>query len=161
MITTHRPWSGLVVAGLLALAGCADPQLDELDRELAAIRADPGTAPRLELPEVPDYRATPYREADSRSPFEPRQQSDEQRPQAFSRELAPDPDRPREPLERFALGELELVGILTVGAALGAGAGAGRAGTPAAGRQPSGRESRAHRRHLSVSRGADRNGHAA
>ncbi|MCG6658380.1 pilus assembly protein PilP [Halomonas campisalis] len=114
-MASRRPWAGLFGVGLLALAGCVDPQLDELDRELAAIRTDPGAAPRLELPEVPSYEATPYREDDSRSPFVPRQQADERRSQAFSGELAPDPERPREPLERFALGELELVGILTVG----------------------------------------------
>lgn len=111
----RRHWLAVGGGLVLTLAGCADPQLASLDRELATIRANPGTPMPLELPQVPSYEATLYREADSRSPFVPRQQSDEQRPQAFSGELAPDPERPREPLERFALGELELVGILTVG----------------------------------------------
>ncbi|SDJ17424.1 pilus assembly protein PilP [Billgrantia gudaonensis] len=106
---------GITMAVTLGLvAGCADPQLAALDRELAAIREDPGPTPEFDLPEVPTYEATPYREADSRSPFRPRRL--EADPEASGEgQLAPDPDRRKEPLEAFALEELELVGVLTVG----------------------------------------------
>ncbi|WP_240455698.1 pilus assembly protein PilP [Halomonas faecis] len=101
-----------VTVGLVA--GCADPQLAALDRELAAIRDDPGPTPAFEMPEVPTYQATPYREADSRSPFRPHRPETD--PEASGEGLlAPDPERRKEPLEGFALEELALVGVLTVG----------------------------------------------
>lgn len=99
---------------LLGLAGCADPQLEALDEELAAIRANPGPSPRLNMPEVPDYEATSYQEADHRSPFRPLQPEPQEASDSGS-ELAPDPDRPQEPLEAYPLEELALVGVLTVG----------------------------------------------
>ncbi|WP_163558062.1 pilus assembly protein PilP [Halomonas sp. NO4] len=104
---------GAVTLATLLLVGCADPQLASLDRELAAIRDDPGPTPEFDLPAVPRYEATPYREADRRSPFRP--QRPESDPTAAGEDqLAPDPERPREPLEAYALEELVLVGVLTV-----------------------------------------------
>jgi len=105
---------GVALGGLLGLAGCAEPELASLDRQLAAIRDDPGPTPELDLPEVPTYEALPYREADRRSPFRSRlaEPSD---PSAGGGALAPDPDRPREPLEAYSLEALALVGVLTVG----------------------------------------------
>ncbi|TFH88393.1 pilus assembly protein PilQ [Billgrantia azerbaijanica] len=105
---------GATLGLLLGLAGCAEPELAALDRQLAAIRDDPGPTPELDLPEVPTYQALPYREADRRSPFRLRhaEAGDEG---AGGGELAPDPDRPREPLEAYPLEALALVGVLTVG----------------------------------------------
>ncbi len=104
----------LALAALLLLAGCADPQLGTLDRELAEIRSNPGATPRVELPAIPDYEALLYDEADRRSPFVARLPEAEQPPQG-SEELAPDLTRPREPLEAYGLGQLDLVGTLTHG----------------------------------------------
>ncbi|MGQ4878448.1 pilus assembly protein PilP [Billgrantia sp. LNSP4103-1] len=101
-----------VLAGLL-LAGCADPRLGELDRRLSDIRANPGTPPPLEMPEVPDYESVPYQASDRRSPFRPQLPEPEQAPSGSS-ELAPDPGRTQEPLEAFELEALKLVGILTM-----------------------------------------------
>lgn len=105
---------GPAVGLLVLLAGCADPEMGNLDRDLAAIRNDPGQVPRVELPEIPEYEAVPYDEADRRSPFMPRQRDDEVAPVDPDSERAPDPDRPRGLLERYELSELELVGTLTV-----------------------------------------------
>lgn len=111
---SHSRRLPLALAALLLLAGCADPQLGTLDRELAEIRSNPGATPRVELPAIPDYEALPYDEADRRSPFVARLPEAEQPPQG-SEELAPDLTRPREPLEAYGLGQLDLVGTLTHG----------------------------------------------
>lgn len=104
----------LAAALLMGLAGCSDPQLGMLDRELAEIRSNPGATPRVTLPDIPDYEALPYDEADRRSPFVARLPETEQPPRG-SEGLAPDLTRSREPLEAFSLGQLDLVGTLTSG----------------------------------------------
>ncbi len=102
-------------AGLLVtLAGCADPQLGALDRELSTIRSDPGPTPSVELPDIPDYDPVPYDEADRRSPFTARLPDAEQ-PPVGAEGLEPDLARQREPLEAHGLDQLDLVGTLTRG----------------------------------------------
>ncbi len=97
----------------LGLAGCADPELGALDRQLEEIRRNPGGMARLELPEVPRYDPVPYREGNRRSPF--RQALPEPEAQvALNGELAPDHNRRREPLEAYALEDLALVGLLGI-----------------------------------------------
>ncbi|AMD01978.1 MULTISPECIES: pilus assembly protein PilP [Halomonas] len=112
-VRRHR-WLAVGGALVLALAGCADPQLASLDRELATIRANPGMPEPLALPEVPRYEPTPYTEGDRRSPFRPQLPEPEATPQGDDG-VAPDADRPREPLEDYSLEELELVGVLSMG----------------------------------------------
>lgn len=112
MSATGKRWLFAGVLGLLA--GCSDPQLGSLDRELAAIRNDPGEVPKVVLPEIPDYETVFYRLADQRSPFLARSPQDDA-PTARDNELAPNPDRSKDVLEVYALSELELVGTLTVG----------------------------------------------
>jgi len=96
------------------LTACADPELQSLEQELAEVRMEPGEVPRVELPEVPQIDGVEYHGSDVRSPFEPRRMQD-QREVPQSGELAPPPDRQREPLEAYDLAELDLVGTLTVG----------------------------------------------
>lgn len=96
------------------LSACADPALEPLDRELAALRADPGDLSVPALPELPDYREVSYEHADERSPFMARRPRAEEAPTGSS-ELAPDLARPREPLEAYVLESLNLVGTLVVG----------------------------------------------
>lgn len=110
MMVWHK--ASLVMVGLVLVAGCADPQLASLDRNLADIRSNPGPTPDVELPEIPDYVPVPYDEADLRSPFVPRLPEAEQ-PAQGSAELAPDLTRTREALEAYKLSELRLVGTLT------------------------------------------------
>ncbi|MBD3894580.1 pilus assembly protein PilP [Halomonas sp. ML-15] len=105
----------VLAAGLVLLSGCADPDLAGLDRELEALKRNPGELSVPPLPEVPRYRAPGYEQAGERSPFQARLASDDSAA-APQGERAPDPDRTREPLERFDLSELQLVGTLTVNA---------------------------------------------
>ncbi|APX91900.1 hypothetical protein BWR19_02465 [Halomonas sp. 1513] len=100
---------------LLLLAGCADPDLVGLERELEALKRNPGELTVAPLPELPRYQAPGYEQAGARSPFQARRPSDDDEAQPQG-ERAPDPDRPREPLERYDLSELQLVGTLTVAA---------------------------------------------
>ncbi|PMR76146.1 pilus assembly protein PilP [Billgrantia endophytica] len=112
------PVHGRCVATAIALsllAGCADPQLSSLDRDLSEIRANPGVLPRLEMPEVPDYRAPSYEEGDRRSPFQPQLPEPGAERGEGNGVLSPDVERQREPLEAFTLEELTLVGVLTMG----------------------------------------------
>ncbi|MHB0776703.1 pilus assembly protein PilP [Halomonas sp. WWR20] len=99
---------------LLGLVGCQDARLGELEQRLSTLRDKPqGHIPAL--PETPVYQAVTYTQAEARSPFEA-ERIVAQRPQAPAHnELAPDLSRPREPLERYALESLSLVGTLTVG----------------------------------------------
>lgn len=111
MNMTGKHW---LLAGVLGLlAGCSDPQLGSLDRQLAAIRNDPGEVPKVVLPEIPDYETVVYTLADQRSPFLARSRQDAG-PMPRESELAPNPDRTKDALEAYALSELELVGTLTV-----------------------------------------------
>jgi type IV pilus assembly protein PilP len=110
-MSRHRRLAPFVLP--LALAGCADPELGRLDRELSSIRSDPGEVARVELPEIPEFEPVPYDEADLRSPFMDHIPEEDESPEG-SEDLAPDLTREREPLEAFDRGELELVGTLTV-----------------------------------------------
>ncbi|QJQ95075.1 MULTISPECIES: pilus assembly protein PilP [Halomonadaceae] len=97
---------------ILGMAGCADPDIAGLDRELDALRRNPGELVVPALPEVPSYQSLSYDQGDQRSPFISRLPADN--PAAVSDGLAPDLQRPREPLEEYSLEALTLVGILTV-----------------------------------------------
>ncbi len=114
MSHANRLSAALAAALLLSLAGCADPQLGALDRELANIRNNPGPTADVQLPDIPDYESARYLASEQRSPFVPRQ-VDEQRAAPSEGSLAPPVDRRREPLEAYDISELELVGTLTVG----------------------------------------------
>ncbi|PAU73594.1 pilus assembly protein PilP [Vreelandella alkaliphila] len=104
----------LCIAGL---AGCSDPQLGQLDQTLAEIRrtAD-GKAPEV-VEELSTYQSLDYRFSDARSPFlapEDVRENVLQVEQAVS-EFAPEQQRAQEPLERFQLQALRLVGTLRMG----------------------------------------------
>lgn len=102
----------VLIAALLA--GCADPQLVALERELAAIRSEAVRAQGLELPEVPRVERVDYDLEALRSPFARRaggveRELDEGAP------VMPQAGRPAEPLEAHDLSRLQLVGTLRVG----------------------------------------------
>ena len=109
-----RPYWLAVAVACVVITGCSDPRLAQLDRQLAELRNDPGPAPMLELPDLPQQDAADYTSTESRSPFMPRE-ADAKRELPQASPLMPEVDRPREPLEAFDLSELELVGTLTVG----------------------------------------------
>ncbi|EPC01701.1 hypothetical protein L861_20970 [Litchfieldella anticariensis FP35 = DSM 16096] len=112
-MTPRRGWMMRLVVALM-LSGCADPGIEQLDRELAMLRADPNAEELPTLPELPDVGRVAYEHADVRSPFLMRRPDNEEVPRG-SIELAPDLSRPKEPLEAYLLESLDLVGTLSVG----------------------------------------------
>lgn len=109
--------SALGLSVVFILAGCADANIAQLTQKLRDIRETPGSQPRIEMPEVPDYEPLPYRHSDMRSPFlAPDAVVDSTFTQpGGNSELAPNQERTPEPLERYSLQELRLVGTLQMG----------------------------------------------
>ncbi|MGM0614151.1 MAG: pilus assembly protein PilP [Pseudomonadota bacterium] len=109
-------WSGWVLFCMLAvlLGGCADARLDELAGELEQIRQAPGSQPPLVVPHIPEYQPLAYTHAEERSPFlAPEAVAGQSASvQVADANLAPDTSRESQPLERFSLQELALVGML-------------------------------------------------
>jgi type IV pilus assembly protein PilP len=96
----------LPAAAALALSGCAS-DVSDLDAYMNEVRARP--APSIEpIPPMPVFDTFRYPELGLRDPFvEPRP---EVAPQADG--PRPDPNRPRELLEEFALDSLRMMGTL-------------------------------------------------
>ncbi|MCO7247175.1 pilus assembly protein PilP [Halomonas sp. Mc5H-6] len=99
------------LAALLLLTGCADPALPQLEASLDDIRQKASSEPVMVIPYIPLYPAQRYQHSDTRSPFLP-PQSIQDNAYGAAGENGPDPQRPAEPLERFSLQELQLVGTL-------------------------------------------------
>ncbi|WP_085919590.1 pilus assembly protein PilP [Halomonas sp. CSM-2] len=99
------------LAGFLLLTGCADPALSQLEATLDDIRQTSSSEPVMVIPYVPLYPAQRYQHSEARSPFLP-PQSTQDRAYGAAGENGPDPQRPAEPLERFSLQELQLVGTI-------------------------------------------------
>lgn len=107
----------LVVAGLsVALAACSRGQgYQDLDEFMEKARNEPQG--EIEpLPEFKAYEAFTYAASDRRSPFEPPAEvvledegEDEDEPES---QVQPNENRPTEPLERFEISDLTMVGSL-------------------------------------------------
>lgn len=106
----------LMVATLgLTLVGCSQSEgYKDLDEFMAEARNKPQG--RIEpLPEFESYEAFSYGASGARSPFEPpadvefEEEDDDDEPES---DISPDQDRPTEPLERFSIGDLTMVGTL-------------------------------------------------
>ena len=99
-----------IVSTLLVLSGCADRNLTEvrqfMDEELS--RKHP---PIEQLPTFPPYVASVYSSAGLKSPFDPPSTESASDPQGDKVD-PPDNNRRREPLERFNIAELKMVGTL-------------------------------------------------
>ncbi|MDW8468962.1 MAG: pilus assembly protein PilP [Burkholderiales bacterium] len=103
---------GLFVAAALALAGCGGERFGDLKQELAQMtkdlrgRVDP-------LPTVKAYEPAAYRGEALTDPFLPARIAVAQAAGAGGGGgLAPDMNRPREPLEAFPLDSLQMVGTV-------------------------------------------------
>lgn len=103
-----RRWAAMGL--LLLLTACMDNS--DLGQYVAEVKARPASPPDP-MPEVNDYVPEPYRPGAERSPFvEPVPEM--ARPSAPTQAdcVQPDPQRPREPLERYSLDNLSLRGTL-------------------------------------------------
>ena len=100
----------LIGCGLcVALAGCSS-DLEELQKKIAAVRAQQGE--RIDpLPELKPYEAFTYNAANLRSPFVPSPPVNA----SLGSSLRPDSKRSREFLEQFPLDSLHMVGTLEMG----------------------------------------------
>jgi type IV pilus assembly protein PilP len=99
---------------VVALWGCSEANLPQLERELEAMRTNPGQVNLEPLPPMPSYVSVDYRFADERSPFRARM-PEAQEVIGGDAGLKPDLSRPKQPLESYDLSQLELVGTLMVG----------------------------------------------
>ena len=102
----------MVMPFMAVLVGCSEANLDQLERTLADIRQSPvGQPPTIAvaLPERQDLR---YVHSDDRSPFLAPEAITQGSANRNEGALAPDRQRTPEPLERFPLQELRLVGTM-------------------------------------------------
>lgn len=101
----------VIAMSLLVLAGCRDADLDALQSRLEALRSRP-QGDIATLPDMPSHTVAVYHDAGRRSPFEA---DGDEAVAPVEQASLPDAERPRQPLEAFALDNLELVGTLRVG----------------------------------------------
>ena len=109
------PQGCLAGLAVLALAGCSQGMSDL--KQFVEKTKDRSTGQIEELPEFEPYETFTYDSTNLRDPFKPQQgfglTPDEERELNKDSELAPDTDRPKEPLEQFPLDGLSMVGTLS------------------------------------------------
>lgn len=104
----------LLIFAALALAACGGDEHGDLKQELASLtkdmrgRVDP-------LPQVKPYEPVPYTAEGQIDPFRPDRIDVAQSggPRTTLSKLAPDPNRPKEPLEAFPLESIQMLGTIT------------------------------------------------
>ena len=109
------PFARLVLfAAALALAGCSGEEHRELKQELAEATKDfRGQVPPL--PQVKPYEPVPYTAEGVVDPFRPDRidvAGAPRTPRADMSKMAPDLNRPKEPLEAFPLESLQMLGTI-------------------------------------------------
>lgn len=98
----------MAMATLIGLSGCQSDKPD-IQQWMSTVKEKEGP-PVEPIPEVKEFEQFKYIKGDRRDPFIPPVViAEEQEGLAVTR---PDPDRPREPLEEFALDALFFVGII-------------------------------------------------
>lgn len=110
-----RHWPLVLALGCAAaIAGCSGGSSDmsQLRQRLEEIANQPGG--EIEpIPQFEEYESFTYSAASLRSPFErPTSDEGEDEDGSAPEQVEPDLDRESEPLEEFALGNLEMVGML-------------------------------------------------
>ena len=98
-----------------ALAACGGRQLDDVARYVAELEASPGPA-LAPLPEFGQLTPAAYQAGGGRSPFEPPAVSAGPDARLGAGRVAPDFNRPQQPLEAFPASALGLVGTIAKGA---------------------------------------------
>lgn len=100
-------------SAIMLLCGCAEQSFQDLEQFVAATKAaSPGKDPEP-LPKIEPYQPFIYTAQALKDPFEPSafvQQPIEEAEAVADSGIRPDMDRPREELEKYALGSLQMVG---------------------------------------------------
>lgn len=96
-----------LLAALLVLSGCSDG-MGDLRHWVAQEKAKKG-APLPPLPVVRTFETYEYKDQDKRDPFLPSPEAQHQSAKSGPR---PDENRPKQPLEAFALDSLKMVGTM-------------------------------------------------
>lgn len=101
----------LVLIAAILLGGCYD---DTSDLSMYIQRVQATTSSHIDpMPEVHAFNHYDYSAFDLRSPFSlPRPEAIQQKIQQMSGCLSPDPRRRKQPLEKFALGDLTMRGTM-------------------------------------------------
>ncbi|MCH4810844.1 pilus assembly protein PilP [Vreelandella neptunia] len=100
------------IAAALVLTGCVDADLTQLEGTLADIRQSPGGQPPVIAVTLPASHDVSYLYSEGRSPFLPPDAIAQESVNRSEGALAPDQQRSPEPLERFPLQDLRLVGTM-------------------------------------------------
>ena len=104
----------IALAGALSLAACSGEEHGDLKQELAALTKD--VRGRVDpLPQVRPYEPVPYTAESQIDPFRPERIDIAKAggPVASASKLAPDQNRPKEPLEAFPLESIQMLGTIT------------------------------------------------
>lgn len=110
LLLTYR-LRGLLLCVPLLLAGCGGGGFEDLDKFVEEVEAQP-TGTIEPLPEFLPYEAFAYSAASMRSPFEPPIVVNPQRNDGKKSNIKPDPNRVKQYLEQFQIGELSMVGTI-------------------------------------------------
>lgn len=107
----------LILSMLALVSGCYDDTSD-LSAHMQQVQAN--TTSQIEpMPEVHQFNHYDYSAFDLRSPFSlPKPEAIQQKIQQMSGCLSPDPRRRKQPLEKFALGDLTMRGTMGDGGVL-------------------------------------------
>jgi type IV pilus assembly protein PilP len=101
-----------IVTLLMMLCGCFDSTVD-LEQDLANIKANT-TSSIDPMPAVAEFDHIDYSVKLMRSPFDkPRREAIQEKIQQIKGCLSPDPNRTKQPLEKFALSDLLMKGTLS------------------------------------------------
>jgi len=101
----------ILMSVVLSLSGCFD-DVSDLKAHIAKVKSE--TQSYIEpMPEVPVFTSFHYSVQELRSPFvAPKPELIQEKMQQMSGCLSPDPRRRKQPLEKFALGDLVMRGTL-------------------------------------------------
>jgi type IV pilus assembly protein PilP len=104
-------WQLTTLLVVLGVYGCANPNLDDLRRFVAAKKAE--TPGRIDpIPEIKQIETFLYEDLGRRDPFMPTEQQVSQELSLVENGIEPDWNRRKEELEAYTLDSLRMVGIL-------------------------------------------------